>query len=82
MTEPEILERRDPRKIGKALSRYLVVLSVRNRHSPEQIAAALRQAEAVVPIAEIVRKLAIHENRHLFDLRRPASKIYTNSSSR
>jgi putative transposase len=35
---------------------------VRKRHSPEQIATALRQAEAGVPVAEIVRKLGIHEN--------------------
>jgi putative transposase len=35
---------------------------VRKRHSPEQIAAALRQAEAGVPVAEIIRKLGIHEN--------------------
>jgi putative transposase len=35
---------------------------VRKRHTPEQIAAALRQAEAGTPIAEIVRKLGIHEN--------------------
>ena len=35
---------------------------MRKRHSPEQIAAALRQAEAGVPVAEIIRKLGIHEN--------------------
>jgi putative transposase len=35
---------------------------VRKRHSPEQIAQALRQAEAGTPIAEIVRKLGVHEN--------------------
>jgi len=35
---------------------------VRKRHSPDQIAAALRQAEAGTPVAEIVRKLGIHEN--------------------
>ena len=35
---------------------------MRKRHSPEQIAAALRQAEAGTPVAEIVRKLGIHEN--------------------
>lgn len=32
------------------------------RHSPEQIAAALRQAEAGTPVAEIIRKLGVHEN--------------------
>jgi transposase-like protein len=35
---------------------------VRKRHSPEQIAQALRQAEAGTPVAEIVRKLGVHEN--------------------
>lgn len=35
---------------------------MRKRHSPDQIAAALRQAEAGTPVAEIVRKLGIHEN--------------------
>ena len=35
---------------------------MRKRHSPEQIAAALRQAEAGTSVAEIVRKLGIHEN--------------------
>jgi putative transposase len=35
---------------------------VRKRHSPEQIAQALRQAEAGTPIADIIRKLGIHEN--------------------
>ena len=35
---------------------------MRKRHSPEQIAAALRQAEAGTPVAEIIRKLGIHEN--------------------
>jgi hypothetical protein len=35
---------------------------MRKRHSAEQIAAALRQAEAGTPVAEIIRKLSIHEN--------------------
>ncbi len=35
---------------------------MRKRHTTEQIAAALRQAEAGTPIAELVRKLGIHEN--------------------
>jgi len=34
----------------------------RKRHTPEQIAAALRQAEAGTPIREITRKMGIHEN--------------------
>ena len=34
----------------------------RIRHTPEQIAAALRQAEAGTPIVEIIRKLGVHEN--------------------
>ena len=34
----------------------------RRRHTPEQIAAALRQAEAGTPITEIIRKLGVHEN--------------------
>lgn len=35
---------------------------MRKRHSPEQIAQALRQADAGTPVAEIVRKLGVHEN--------------------
>ena len=35
---------------------------MRKRHSPKQIAAALRQAEAGTPVAEIVRKLGIHDH--------------------
>lgn len=35
---------------------------MRKRHSPEQIAAALRAAEAGTPVADIIRKLGIHEN--------------------
>ncbi len=35
---------------------------MRKRHSPEQIAQALRQAEAGTPVAEIIRKLGVHEN--------------------
>ena len=35
---------------------------MRKRHTTEQIAAALRQAEAGTPVAELVRKLGIHEN--------------------
>lgn len=35
---------------------------MRKRHSPEQIAVALRQAEAGIPVADIIRKLGIHEN--------------------
>ena len=35
---------------------------MRKRHTPEQIAAALRQAEAGTPVAEIIRKLGVHEN--------------------
>jgi putative transposase len=34
----------------------------KKRHKPEQIAAALRQADAGTPIAEITRKLGVHEN--------------------
>ena len=34
----------------------------RIRHTPEQIAAALRQAEAGTPVVEIIRKLGVHEN--------------------
>ncbi len=36
--------------------------AVRKRHSPEQIAQALRQAEAGTPVIEITRKLGVHEN--------------------
>lgn len=35
---------------------------MRNRHTPEQIAQALRQAEAGTPVVEIVRKMGVHEN--------------------
>lgn len=35
---------------------------MRKRHSPEQIAQALRQAEAGTPVGEIIRKLGVHEN--------------------
>ena len=35
---------------------------MRKRHTPEQIAQALRAAEAGTPVAEIVRKLGVHEN--------------------
>jgi len=35
---------------------------MRKRHSAEQIAQALRQAEAGTPIADIIRKLGVHEN--------------------
>lgn len=34
---------------------------MRKRHSPEQIAAVLRQAEAGTPVAEIIRKLGVHD---------------------
>jgi transposase len=34
----------------------------KKRRSPEQIAAALRQAEAGTPLAEITRKVGVHEN--------------------
>lgn len=35
---------------------------MRKRHTAEQIAQALRQAEAGTPIADIIRKLGVHEN--------------------
>jgi putative transposase len=35
---------------------------MRKRHSPEQIAAALRAAEAGTPLVETIRKFGIHEN--------------------
>ena len=35
---------------------------MRKRHSPEQVASSLRQTEAGVPVAEIIRKFGIHEN--------------------
>ena len=34
----------------------------RKRHSPESIAKVLRQAESGVPIAEVARKVGVHEN--------------------
>ena len=56
------MDQRDSRKIGKITYPDPEVLPMRKRHSPEQIAASLRQAEAGVPVAEIIRKLGIHEN--------------------
>jgi putative transposase len=44
--------RHDGRRLGSP---------VRDRHSDEEIAAAVRQAEAGVPVAELVRKLGISE---------------------
>lgn len=35
------------------------------RYTPEQIAAALRQAEAGTPVNELARKLGVHENAFL-----------------
>lgn len=35
---------------------------MRKRHTAEQIAQALRQAEAGTPVAGIIRKLGVHEN--------------------
>lgn len=35
---------------------------MRKRHSPEQIAQALGQAEVGTSISEIIRKLGVHEN--------------------
>ena len=34
----------------------------RRRHTPEQIAAALRQVEAGIAASEMARKLGVHEN--------------------
>ena len=34
----------------------------RRHHTPEQVAAALRQLEAGIPAVELCRKLGIHEN--------------------
>lgn len=34
----------------------------RRHHTPEQIAAALRQLEAGTPAVELCRKLGVHEN--------------------
>lgn len=34
----------------------------RKHHTPEQIAAALRQLEAGTPAVELCRKLGVHEN--------------------
>ncbi len=35
---------------------------MRKRHTAEQIAQALRHAEAGTPVADIIRKLGVHEN--------------------
>ncbi len=37
----------------------------RIRHTPEHIAAALRQAGSGSPIVEIIRKLGVHETRFI-----------------
>jgi putative transposase len=37
----------------------------KSRYTPEQIAAALRQAEAGTPVSELARKLGVHENTFL-----------------
>lgn len=34
----------------------------RKRHTPEQIAAALRQLESGIPAVELCRRLGLHEN--------------------
>jgi transposase-like protein len=34
----------------------------RKRHTPEQIAAALRQLESGIPAVELCRRLGVHEN--------------------
>ncbi len=34
----------------------------RRRHTPEQIAAALRQVETGIAVSEMARKLGVHEN--------------------
>ncbi len=70
---PRILDQRDSRKIGKTPTRYQEALPPAKSHSPEQIAAALRQAEAGTPVAEIVRKLGIHEDTFCVEtpVRRP-----------
>jgi hypothetical protein len=47
----------------------------KKRHSPEQIAAALRQAEARTPIAEITRKLGVHENKGCHSRQSGGSRI-------
>jgi putative transposase len=49
-------------QIDKTLSRTPDVLPVRKRHSPEQIAVAVRQTEAGTCVAEIVRKLGVYKN--------------------
>ena len=35
---------------------------MRKRHTAELIAQALRQAEAGTPVADIIRKMGVHEN--------------------
>jgi putative transposase len=35
---------------------------MRKRHTAEQIAQALRQTESGTPIADIIRKMGVHEN--------------------
>ncbi len=53
------------REIGKNHSLNSEVLPVGKRHSPEEIAQALRQAEARTPVSEIIRRLGVHANTFL-----------------
>ena len=46
---------------------------MRKRHTAEQIAQALRQAEAGTPLADIIRKLGVHETRFIFGKRNTAA---------
>lgn len=59
---PRIPDRRDSRKSGETPPRDREALPHAKTPLPEQIAAALRQAEAGTPVLELIRKLGIHEN--------------------
>ena len=60
--EWQISDHRDHIFGGKDTPSATEVLALGKRHSPDQIAVALRQVEAGAPTAEIVRKLGFHED--------------------
>jgi transposase-like protein len=61
-SDPEFWTGGTREKSGKTPIPSAEALPVRKRHSPEQIAAALRAAEAGTPVAEIIQQLGIDEN--------------------
>ena len=56
------MAQRNSRNIGKIIPDLQEPLPMRKRHTAEQIAQALRRAEAGTRIADIIRKMGVHEN--------------------